>query len=77
MTKLKGLFHGPGFAAAMAVCGLAGFVTWKLTEAGFWTGFVVTAIGMSVNGWIATIEDEEPGGFHNPLPTEEDRDDGA
>jgi len=32
---------------------------------------------MIVNGWLATWEDEQPGGFNNPLPDEdEDKPDG-
>lgn len=33
---------------------------------GFWLGFILTLVAMLINGWIATIEDDQPGGFNNP-----------
>lgn|SRR5512134_1172568 len=42
-------------AALAAVSGIA-----------FWWAFVVVAAAILINGWIATVEDDLPGGFNNP-----------
>lgn len=67
MAKLNEFIHWPSFASAMAVSGLGGFVAYKWMGLGFWVGFGLTAVAMFVNGWLATVEDEQPGGFHNPV----------
>ena len=53
----------------VAVSTVGGFVSYKWLGGGFWLGFGLVAFGMFVNGWIATIEDEGPGGFNNPRAT--------
>lgn len=45
-------------AALAAVSGIA-----------FWWAFVVVAAAILINGWIATVEDDLPGGFNNPDAT--------
>lgn len=35
---------------------------------GFWAGALLVAFALLVNGWIAEIEDNAPGGFNNPKP---------
>ena len=32
----------------------------------FWWAFVIVAVAMLVNGLVATLEDELPGGFNHP-----------
>lgn len=32
----------------------------------FWWAFLIVAGAILVNGWIATLEDDLPGGFNNP-----------
>ena len=32
----------------------------------FWWAFLIVAAAILVNGWVATLEDDLPGGFNNP-----------
>lgn len=42
---------------------------------GIWFGwaFVIVAAAILINGWFATLEDDLPGGFHNPGGTQTPR----
>ncbi len=53
-----------GFSiAGLVACGFS-----YLTGLSFWAAFAIVVVAMLVNGFIAEIEDNEPGGFNNPLP---------
>ena len=44
-------------------------ISWALTAfAGmsFWLAFFVVAAAFLINGWVATVEDDVPGGLNNP-----------
>lgn len=73
MMKLSKFIHWPSFVAAMAISGFGGYVTYEYTSLGFWAGFGLTAIAMFVNGWKATIEDKQPGGFNDPGTNKDER----
>lgn len=45
--------------------GMAGLATW-LADLPFWPAFVVALLAMLINGGLATLEDDLPGGFNNP-----------
>ena len=32
----------------------------------FWWAFLIVAGAILINGWVATLEDDLPGGFNNP-----------
>ena len=32
----------------------------------FWGCFLIALFALLVNGWVATWEDDQPGGFNNP-----------
>ena len=32
----------------------------------FWWAFVIVAAAILINGWVATLEDDLPGGFNSP-----------
>lgn len=32
----------------------------------FWWAFLIVAGAIMINGWLATLEDDLPGGFNNP-----------
>ena len=32
----------------------------------FWWAFLIVAAATLINGWVATLEDDLPGGFNNP-----------
>jgi hypothetical protein len=37
-----------------------------LSRLPFWWAFLIVAGAILVNGWVATLEDDLPGGFDNP-----------
>jgi hypothetical protein len=60
--------HWPAFLlfSAMVLTG-----AWLIVGgfgAGFWIAAGVIALAILINGAVATIEDELPGGYHNPKP---------
>jgi hypothetical protein len=32
----------------------------------YWWAFAIVAAALVINGWVATLEDDLPGGFNNP-----------
>ncbi len=70
MMKLKNL----KFAPIPAVIGLsvATLIAWGINHwigFPFWGVFAIVIGSMIVNGIIAEIEDDAPGGFNSPTPT--------
>jgi len=64
------LIHWPALATFSAVV-VGG--AWLFTGSfgpGFWTAVGVIAFAILVNGLVATVEDELPGGYNNPKPTD-------
>jgi hypothetical protein len=59
------------FCCVTAVAALLALGIHALVRLNFWVCFALVVAGIALNGIIATVEDEEPGGFHNPKP--EDR----
>jgi hypothetical protein len=53
-------------AAWLAVVALIGAGFSALSGIGFWWAFVIVAAAILINGWVATLEDDFPGGFNNP-----------
>jgi hypothetical protein len=37
---------------------------------GFWWAFLIVAVALLINGWLATLEDDLSGGFNNPDGTQ-------
>ena len=61
------------FAPIPALIGLsvAALVAWAISYfsgIGFWLAFGIAVAAMLINGFIATVEDNAPGGFNNPEP---------
>ncbi len=48
-------------AVALLAAGLA-----AISKMGFWWSFLIVAGAILFNGWVATFEDDLPGGFNNP-----------
>ena len=49
----------------------AALVAWGVdhwTGLGFWGSFAIVIVSMLINGIIAEVEDNQPGGFNNPRP---------
>jgi hypothetical protein len=55
-----------GFLGGMALATLGGLGIRALSGLPFWGCFLIALFGILVNGWLATWEDEQPGGFNNP-----------
>jgi hypothetical protein len=61
------------FAPIPALIGLsiAALAAWAIScfsGFGVWPAFGIAVVAMLINGFIATVEDNEPGGFNNSLP---------
>ena len=56
------------FCISMTVASVLGFGLHALSGLNFWITLVMVVCGMLLNGFIATIEDDRPGGFNNPEP---------
>jgi hypothetical protein len=63
---MKPRIHWPAFTASTGIAlGIAGLLHW-LAALSFWVSFAIAWAAVLVNGLIATVEDESPGGFNNP-----------
>jgi hypothetical protein len=56
------------FCISMIIASALAFGLHALSGLNFWICLVVVFFAMLLNGYIATIEDEWPGGFNNPEP---------
>jgi hypothetical protein len=52
----------------MTIVSVLAFGLHALSGLNLWICFVMAVCGMLLNGYIATLEDEWPGGFNNPEP---------
>ena len=50
---------------AIVAAGLSG-----ASGMGFWWAFLIVGVAIFINGWVATLEDDLPGGFNNPDGTQ-------
>jgi hypothetical protein len=66
MAKFRKFFSFPHFLAAMAIAALVGLGGRAFTGLPFWVCFAIAVLAILVNGWLATWEDNQPGGFNNP-----------
>lgn len=53
-------------AAWFALCVFGGALMSWLSGLPFWAGFVIVAVALLINGAVAEVEDQAPGGFNNP-----------
>jgi len=42
----------------------------KWSDLGYWPSFMIVAAAILFNGFVATVEDDLPGGFNNPDGTD-------
>ena len=62
----RALFPAIGLLLALTVAGaLATF-----TRVSFWPVFGIVVAALLINGWVATFEDDAPGGLNNPDGTD-------
>lgn len=52
--------------ASLGIAATIGYFFGRWTGIGFWVAFAIVYVAMLINGWVATLEDEQPGGFNNP-----------
>lgn len=53
-------------AVWLGVVGLIGAGLSAISGITFWWAFLIVAVAILINGWVATLEDDLPGGFNNP-----------
>ena len=70
LTGMKKVLWPTIWLSAVALLA-AGFAS--ISKMGFWWSFLIVAGAMLINGWIATFEDDLPGGFNNPDGTRKPR----
>ena len=58
------------FLPAVAVLGGLGLIASRFLGVPFLPAFVVLVAAVLINGFVATLEDDSPGGFNNPDGTE-------
>ena len=50
----------------LGVMALVGAGLAAVSGIAFWWAFLIVAAAILINGWVATLEDDLPGGFNNP-----------
>jgi hypothetical protein len=64
-VMIERLRNQAGFVGAALVVTLAGVISWRL-RIGFVWALLIAIFAVLVNGVVATLEDDLPGGFNNP-----------
>lgn len=67
------LIHWPALAIFAAVVVGAAWLFTGGFGPGFWVAVGVIAVAILVNGLVAAVEDELPGGYNNPKPSDTKR----
>jgi len=62
---MKTFIHWPSFLIALAIIASVSVLVNRLTNLGFWPVFSITVFAFLLNGFVATLEDDLPGGFNN------------
>ena len=57
----------------LSIAALVGWAVSHFSGLGFWPAFAIVVVSMFINGIVAEAEDNEPGGFNNPLPSDKDK----
>lgn len=68
---MKKIIHWRSFIVGVSIAAGLGLLVHFLSGLGLWLSFAVGIVALLVNGIIAIIEDEAPGGFNNPRPISE------
>ena len=63
---MKKFIHWPSFLAFASISALVGAGLHYFAGLSFWYAGAIAAGALLVNGIVAAIEDESPGGFNNP-----------
>jgi len=65
---MKKFLHWPSLIGFAGISGAVGAALHYFGGICFWYGVAIGAGALLVNGIIATVEDDMPGGFNNPKP---------
>jgi hypothetical protein len=65
-TRMRGRFELWPFVGGVAISAAVASLVWWLSGMPFWICLLLATAGLVVNGYLATCEDEQPGGFNNP-----------
>lgn len=68
LSKLRGAFSFRHFLGGLGIATVGALILRALSGVPFWVCLVIAFGAMLVNGWLAEWEDNQPGGFNNPLP---------
>lgn len=68
---MKKLSYWPSLLAFASVSAFVGAALDYFAGLSFWFGVAIGAGALFLNGIIATIEDESPGGFNKPKRTQD------
>ncbi len=60
------IIHWKSFAVFLMIVAGVSFAVSKWFDVSYWIAFIIIAVALLIVGWIASIEDEMPGGFNNP-----------
>ena len=63
----KWSFNYTMFVISVSIAAVIAFGIHKFTGLNFWICLGLVVFGILINGLVATIEDELPGGYHNPI----------
>ena len=63
---MKKLVHWPSLLGFIGVSASAGAALNYFAGLNFWWSALIAAAALLVNGIVATVEDEQPGGFNHP-----------
>ena len=67
---MKKFIHWPTFIISISIVAAISAAVCHFTKLGFWPVFGITVVALLINGFVATIEDDLPGGFNNPDGTD-------
>jgi len=71
MAKWSAGFSPRHFLASLVVAAIAALALSYIRGLTVWGGFAIVIVALLVNGWLATWEDNQPGGFNNPIDRNE------
>jgi hypothetical protein len=58
------------FALTVSVASLLAWISNEWLGLGFWWALAIILVAILINGVVAAVEDELPGGFNNPRPSD-------
>lgn len=63
--RLRDRFSPAHFFGGVATAAVVAYALAAFSDLPFWVCFVLALVGMLVNGWFATWEDQQPEGFND------------